>query len=398
MAASDRRRQRRIAFAVAASGLAVFSLLYAPQPILPQLAAGFGLEPGRASLAISVATGALALTVLPAAALSEVAGRRPVMVVAVLAAAVLGLALPLVPSYPVLLGLRVAQGVALAGPPAVAMAYLAEEVGPRGVGAAIGALVAGNSLGGMLGRLVVGVTGGWLGWRAGVAAVGVFGALSALAFVGLLPRSGRRPEHTGGSVFRGLRAALLDPALMALYAVAALAMGSFVALYNVISFRLAGPPLSVPPALAALVFAAYAVGASASIAAGRAADRLGRGPVLLCGLALTLAGALLTLPDLLPAVLAGVALFTAGFFAAHAAASGWVGARALATARGQPAGLYMLSYYLGGSILGTLGSGAYEGRGWTALVGLIGVLVVVAALAAGFATAESWYDVPHCGT
>jgi MFS transporter, YNFM family, putative membrane transport protein len=387
----QRRRLRRIAIAVAASGLAVFTLLYAPQPVLPQLAADFAIRAGQASLAISVATGALALSVLPAAALSEVVGRRPVMVVGVLAAAFLGLLVPLAPTYPILLVLRALQGLAVAGPPAVAMAYLAEEVGPGGVGAAIGALVAGNSLGGMLGRLLVGVAGGSSGWRLGVASAGAFGAVTALVFAILLPPSVSRVRRAGSrSVLHGLGAAVTDPLLLAAYAIAALLMGCFVALYNVISFRLASPPLSLPPTLASLVFAAYAVGTGTSILAGRWSDRLGRGAVLLAGIGLTLAGALLTLPHVLPSVLAGVALFTGGFFAAHSVASGWVGARARPGARGQAAGLYLLAYYLGSSVLGTLGSAIYGAWGWPALIAQIGgFLALAAAVAVAMARAAS---------
>ncbi|KAA2264105.1 MFS transporter [Solihabitans fulvus] len=369
--------------AVTAAGLAAFALLYAPQAVLPQLAAEFGLRPGGASLAVSAATGALALTVLPIAALSEVVGRRPVMITAVVVAAVLGLALPFAPSYPVLIALRVAQGAAVAGLPAVAMAYLAEEVGVAGIGAAIGAMVAGNSVGGMSGRLLSGFSVGWLGWRGAVAAVGVFGAACAVLLVICLPRqrSGRRAARRTTSVLGGLRAAVSDPVLLAQYAVGALAMGSFVALYNVIGFRLAAPPLSLSPSVASLVFLAYAVGGVCSALAGRVADRLGRVPVLLGALAVTVAGALVTLPDAVPAVAVGFALFTGGFFAAHSVASGWVGARAPAHARGQASGLYLGAYYLGSSTGGTAGSAAFEAWGWGGLVAVSGGWLAVAALA-----------------
>src|SRR5258708_2273407 len=97
---------RRVTIAVAAAGISSFALLYAPQPVLPQLAARFGLDPGGASLAVSVATGALALAVLPIAALSEVVGRRPVILASVICSVLLGLVLPLAPSFPMLLVLR----------------------------------------------------------------------------------------------------------------------------------------------------------------------------------------------------------------------------------------------------------------------------------------------------
>jgi MFS transporter, YNFM family, putative membrane transport protein len=369
----------------------VFALLYATQPVLPQLATEFRLGAGGASIAVGAATGALALAVVPVAMLSEVVGRRPVMVASVLLAAALGLVLPFAPSFGVLVLLRVAQGVAIAGLPAVAMAYLAEQVavsgGTAGVGAAIGAMVAGNSAGGMAGRLVAGIAAGGLGWRVAVGLVGVFGAVCALVVVRALPPDAR--ARSGGTLREHLRrtgaglvAALSDRVLLAQYAIGALAMSSFVALYNAAGFRLTGPPLGLPPAVASLIFLAYAVGGVSSALAGRWADRRGRPVVLIAGLAVAALGATLTVPDHLATLVVGFALFTGGFFAAHSVASGWVGARAPATARGQASGVYLAAYYLGSSVGGGLGTQAYEWWGWTGLIGLACVWFALAALAA----------------
>ncbi|WP_246075530.1 MFS transporter, partial [Nonomuraea terrae] len=101
---------RRVSAAVAAAGLSSFALLYAPQPVLPQLAQAYGLDPGSASLAIGVATTALAVAVLPVAWMAGAVGRRRVILWSVLLAAVIGLALPLAPSFPVLLVMRAVQG------------------------------------------------------------------------------------------------------------------------------------------------------------------------------------------------------------------------------------------------------------------------------------------------
>jgi YNFM family putative membrane transporter len=376
----------RITIGVTAAGLAAFALLYAPQPVLPQLAAHFGLSPGDASMAVSVATGALAIMVVPLAVLSEVLGRRPVMIGSLVVAVLAGLALPFAPTFPVLLALRIVQGAAIAGLPATAMAYLAERLGTVGLGAAIGAMVAGNSMGGMAGRLAAGIGADAFGWRTGIGMVTVISALCATVMILTLPRSAK-PER--GPVLGGIRAALREPRLLALYAVAALAMGSFVALYNAIGFRLAAPPLSVPAGLASLIFLSYAVGGTCSAVAGRMADRVGRVPVQLGGLLLAVLGALLTLPDSVLTVALGIAIFTGGFFAAHSVASGWVGGTAPAGARGQASGMYLCAYYLGSSIGGTVGTAVYGATGWTTLIAVIACWLAMAGAAsvyAGFAT------------
>ncbi|WP_285753090.1 MFS transporter [Lentzea sp. NBRC 105346] len=357
----------RLTVSVAAAGLTAFALLYTPQPVLPQIAAEYGLASGGASLAVSAATGALALVVVPVAALSQRVGRRPVILVSVLAAALFGLLLPFAPNYETFLAIRVLQGAAVAGVPAAAMAYLADEL-RENLGGAVGAMVAGNSAGGMIGRLLAGTTADWLGWRNALLATAVFGALCAVVVVFFLPKAAGRPRRD-----RGLRQAMTDPVLLCLYGVAVLAVGSFISLYNVVGFRLAG----LPSWLSSLVFLVYAVGSVASATAGRLADRYGRGRVMLLCLAIAGAGALLTIP----VVPLGLAVFTAGFFAAHATASGWVGARAPESARGQASGLYLCGFYVGSSVLGTTGSTAFGAWGWSGLVALVlGWLAVAAVL------------------
>ncbi|WP_179956785.1 MFS transporter [Amycolatopsis anabasis] len=389
--------------AVAAAGISSFALLYAPQPVLPQLAAQFRLDPGGASLAVSVATGALAISVLPIAALSEVIGRRPIILTSVIVSVVLGLLLPLAPSYPALLVLRALQGIAIAGFPGVAAAYLAERLGAAGVAAAVGAMIAGNTVGGMLGRLSAGFTADWLGWHGALAVVAGLSLVFSLVTVATLPPAPRQegtfapaerergtfttekreqrslPKKSAArNVLRGLGLAIRRPVLLAQYAVALLAMGSFVALYNAAGFRLTGE-LGLAPAVASLVFLAYAMGAVSSATAGRLIGRFGRPRALVGGLAVTIGGAALTIPDSLPLVVLGFVVLTGGFFAAHAVANGWAAAEAPARARGQVAGLYTLAYYLGSSLGGTIGSFVYGHAGWNWLIGATAVWLALAA-------------------
>lgn len=372
--------------AVAAAGISSFALLYAPQPVLPQLAAQYHLDPGGAALAVSVATGALAVAVLPIAVLSEVVGRRPVILTSVVASVVLGLLVPLMPSYPALLVLRALQGAAIAGFPGVAAAYLAERLGRAGVAAAVGAMIAGNTVGGMLGRLASGFTAGPLGWRGALFVVAGIGAVCAAVTVVTLPPGANAAGTNLKAVGAGIVTALRRPVLLAQYAVALLAMGSFVALYNAAGFRLTGAPLDLSPAIASLVFLAYATGSVSSAAAGRLIARVGRRRALVGALLLTAAGAALTLPDSLPVVITGFLVLTCAFFAAHAVANGWAAAEAPEYARGQVGGLYTLSYYLGSSVGGAAGASVYGHAGWSWLVAVVAVWLLLAVAAVGAAT------------
>lgn len=369
----------RINLALFLSGYAVFSQLYCVQPLLPDFARVFSVSAAESSLALSLSTGFLAVAILIAGALSQSLSRKTLMLASLLAAAVLELAAAAAPSWPVLLTLRALEGLALGGAPAVAMAYLAEEIEPAGLGAAMGLYIGGNAAGGMAGRVVTGLVAEHADWRMALAVIGALGLLAALGFAALLPPSRNfRPAPLGGlsphvaAWGRHLR----DPRLAALFAVAFLAMGGFVTVYNYVGFRLMDPPWDLGQAAVGAIFLVYLAGIVASPLAGTAADRFGRAPVLAAGLVLGGLGLALTLASALALIVAGIALVTAGFFTAHTVAGGWVGARARGD-KAHASSLYLLAYYLGSSIMGSLGGYAWTHAGWTGVAGFVAVLLAV---------------------
>src|SRR5918998_5651379 len=147
---------RRLGAALWCAGLATFVLVYSVQGLLPTLAAQFGVSSSASSLVLSATTGTLALAIVPLSAIAESWGRVRVMTVALALSAVLGLLAPLAPSFGALVAIRALQGVALAALPALAMAHVTREVAPRWLGGAVGLLIAGNTIGGLSGRLVAG--------------------------------------------------------------------------------------------------------------------------------------------------------------------------------------------------------------------------------------------------
>ena len=378
--APGRPGYRRMSFALFAAGVATFALLYSTQALLPAVSAGFGVSASAASWTVSAATGALALCVLPMSALSERYGRRTVMTASLAVAVVVGLLVPFAPSLEWLVALRAVQGAALAGLPASAMAFLAEEVRPKALVAAIGLFVAGNSIGGMSGRIVTGWVAQLWGWRAGLAAVGLMALACALVFRAMLPKA---RHFTPGSLnpkalAETVRGHLADPLLRRLYAIGALFMTVFGAVYTVIGYRLVEAPFNLPQGIIGSIFLVYLVGTVSSAAAGTLVARLGRRGALYLAVTTTAAGLLLSLADSLPAVLLGLVLITAGFFAGHAVASSSV-SRTAKTGRAQASALYQSAYYLGSSAGGTLGAVAFHSGGWpgTVLLGLLAVLGVV---------------------
>ncbi|MEU9189991.1 MFS transporter [Streptomyces sp. NPDC048484] len=392
---------RRMSFALFLAGVATFALLYSTQALLPLISGDFGVTASTASWTVSAATGALALFVLPLSALSERFGRRTLMTASLAIAVTVGLLVPFAPSVGWLIALRAVQGAALAGLPASATAYLAEEVRPKALITAIGLFVAGNSVGGMSGRVITGWVAQEWGWRVAVGVIGVIAVGCAVAFRLLLPA----PKHFKAGSLRPavlvgtVRSHLANPLLRRLYAIGALFMTVFGAVYTVIGYRLTDAPFSLPQGLIGSIFLVYLVGTVSASTAGKLVGRLGRRGALYLAGATTTSGLLVSLADSLPFVLLGLVLITAGFFAGHAVASSSVSHTAK-EGRAQASALYQSAYYLGSSAGGTLGAVAYHSGGWagTVALGLLAVFGVVAITVLGSHAARAerrLVAVPH---
>lgn len=373
------RRYWLASCALLLAGFATFAALYDVQPLLPALARQFDVSPATASLALSASTLTLAIALFVAGALSESLGRRAPIVASLAASSAISFLCAAAPNFATLLGLRLLEGVAISGVPAIAMAYISEEVAPEALGSSMGLYVAGTALGGMSGRFIVGFVADAAGWRAALVAIGALGIACTIAVALLLPGSRNftpRPQSLRLQV-DAVRGHITDAGLPWLYATSFLLMGAFVAVYNYIGFRLAAPPFGLRQSAIGAIFAVYLVGSGASALMGRLADRYGRRNVLwLCEL-IFLAGVLITLAGNVVTIVAGITVLTFGFFGAHSVASSWVGRRATRD-RAHATALYLFAYYLGSSVLGSLGGIVFGSGGWTATVIAVTAILLLA--------------------
>ncbi|MBC7442718.1 MAG: MFS transporter [Ramlibacter sp.] len=381
------RDYRRLLAALFFAGIATFAQLYSPQATLPQIAADLHVGAASAALVVSASTVGLAIGVIPWSAVADHVGRVRAMTFAVSAATVFGLVVPFASTFPLLLTGRLLEGLMIGGVPAIAIAYLSEEITAGHAARAAGTYVAGTSIGGLLGRLVAGPVAELSNWRIGVFSVAVLCAIAAALFVALAPKPRgfiprrARARDPAETLHRLLAVNLRSPRQLALYAQGFLLMGGFVALYNYLGFRLNEPPFDLPQTLISLVFVAYLAGTWSSAQAGILASRFGRRTVLLVSIAVMIAGVLLTLTTAVLPVLIGLVVATAGFFAAHAIASGWTGSDAT-VGRAQASSLYNFFYYAGSSLFGWLGGVFFVSLGW---VGTAGMVAGLAALAGALA-------------
>ena len=375
---------RRISIALFLAGFATFSLLYCVQPLLPEFAADFHVSAAESSLALSLSTALLALTVLCSGALSESLGRRGLMFASLCAASVLTLVASLVPGWHALLVVRALVGASLGGVPAVAMAYLAEEIHPKGLGYAMGLYVGGTAFGGMFGRVATGILTEAVSWRFALGTFGIVNLAVAAGFILLLPPSRNFIRFPGPGIRHHLDAwggHLRHRALPLLFLAGFLAMGAFVTIYNYLGFRLTSPPYNLNQMQIGLIFVVYLFGMIASPSAGACADRFGRGPVLIAGALFSITGIALTTAGPLYIIITGIIFLTIGFFVSHSVASAWVGRMATA-AKGHASSLYLLAYYVGSSVMGSMGGWFWSHDGWTAVALFAGTMPVILLVAA----------------
>jgi MFS transporter, YNFM family, putative membrane transport protein len=236
-----------------------------------------------------------------------------------------------------------------------------------------------NALGGMSGRLLTAVISDLWGWRTAILAMGILGLGCGLILWRALPASRHfvASEPRLRASIQTFRLHLSDPALRRSFAEGFLLMGSFVTLYNYISYRLLAPPFSLSQTAVGFIFAVYLFGLFGSAWIGNLAAKMGRLRFFLPAILVTLIGNFLALSDRLWLIIAGVAILTFGFFASHSIASSWVGARAR-QAEAQASSLYLLAYYLGSSIAGSAGGLFWASAGWAGVISLTGALLLAA--------------------
>ena len=333
-------------FLVAAA--AMFAVMYSTQAILPELGREFDVTPSQAGLTISVVIGALAVGAWFWGPLSDRIGRRASLVLASGAIVLPTVLVAFAPSFPVLLGLRVVQGLCMPGLITVGVPYVAEAYAPQLGSRAMGYYVAALVAGGLIGRVGVALITAATSWRLALGLLALLPLASTLLMRRGLPpepedarRTTRLSLQDAGRVLRSRR-------LLAATIAGATMFFAFIGAFSFIDFRLERPPFSLSEAATGLVFLVWVMGGFGPVA-GRIADRRGWAIVTLSGLALAATGVALSLIDVLPLVLVGLALITLGNFSGLTAAQLGV-AGSTEQDRGLASALYFSAYYLAGAI------------------------------------------------
>jgi len=287
--------------------------------------------------------------------------------------------LSLSPNLSALVFWRFIQG--LAAPPifVVTVAYIGDEWPPREATAAAGVYTSGASLGGFSGRMLTGFLADLIGWRLAFDVLALITLVGALLVFLMLPRESKFVRSqgliaSGKQMMRHVR----SPQLVATYAVGFGVLFCFIATFTFISFRLAAPPYNFSPTALGAIFLSYLLGSASTPWTGWVVGRFGRRrfmigniTVWICGIALTLAGPLWL-------ILLGLTLCAGCGLMCQSVSTGYVTITAQA-GRSSAVGLYVTSFYIGGSFGAALGGVAWTLAGWPACVAMIAAMLAIMA-------------------
>ena len=374
--------------AVFVCGALAFFGLYCTQPLLPLLAQVFHAAEASVSLTISAATLGVAVSAFLLAVFAERADRKQTIVRSVLVLALVTLPAAMANSLNVLAAFRLLQGLVTPGIFILTIAYVTEEWAPALVPRVMSLYVAGTVFGGYMGRLLGGIIAAHVGWRAVFLVIGAVEVVGAAVIQRLLAPASPHPhpvstEQWSAPILRNLR----SRPLLAAFSVGFCMLYTLVAVFSYITFYLAATPFYLSTTQLSWLFSVYMCGLLATVAAGTMLARIGLRYGMLGAITLCISGIAITLVPSVPVIALGLAVTASGVFIGQTCANSFMRDAAPKGARVSATGMYICSYYIGGTVGGILPGLFWKAGGWPLCAGLTCLLL----LGAGAITFFGWH-------
>jgi predicted MFS family arabinose efflux permease len=359
------KQYRYVTFSLALGSFLVFCNLYLFQPMLPFMAEHFSVSETQINWVFAASTLALSVCLVPWAVASESYGRRKVMLIGLVAMPVIGLGMLMFDSLIALVVLRALMGVALAAFASVAVAYMVEELSEQAFAQAIGGYIAANSFGGIVGRIIGGTLTDALGWQQAVIVVALLTLCGALVVLFTLPKQQNFTPQRGMLRYhnRALVKHLKNRTIWIAMVLGGVNFALFVNLYSVMGFRLVSEPHNLPVGLASLIFLCYLAGTLSSKLTSVWRKRHRSISGIVTGTTISLLGMLIAYVDSMAFMVLGLLLISFGAFFTHTLAYAWVSQKAT-HAKATATALYLVHYYIGGSIGGFFLIYCWQQGGW----------------------------------
>ncbi|SON48498.1 Multidrug resistance protein, putative (fragment) [Vibrio tapetis subsp. tapetis] len=169
--------------------------------------------------------------------------------------------------------------------------------------------------------------------------------------------------HHNKSVIEHLK----QPKLLLAMLIGGLNFALFVNLYSVAGFRLTAAPYNWPVSLASTIFLCYLAGTISARLSGVWSQNHSKILGMVVGTSISLLGMLVAYIETVPAILGGLMLVSFGAFFTHSLAYSWVSQQAK-TAKATATALYLVHYYIGGSIGGFWLIFCWQHGGWLSVI------------------------------
>ncbi|ORJ62383.1 MFS transporter [Geothermobacter hydrogeniphilus] len=357
--------------------LLTLSALYAPQPLLPVLAREFGVSRDAVALLTTIAFIPLSVAPLLYGYLLQSVSARRMLRCSLLLLGLSEFFFAAANVFPLLLGLRLLQGLLVPAILTALMTYVSQRSTAGTVQRSMAVYIAATILGGFLGRLCSGGLATLFGWRSSFIVLGISLLLCAwllgrLQDVSEVQLAKPHPRLLWQVLRQGwfLRTYL---AVFCLFLV-------FAAVMNYLPFRLTEISSEASELRIGLMYSGYLMGVVTALAAVRIINRCG-GAIF--AMLIGFSGYLVAIGGLLGSSVVGLFadmfLFCGSMFLIHATASGWLN-RSAGSHKGVVNGLYIAFYYGGGVVGSSLPGPIYSRFGWE---GVVYGLAAVAALGLG---------------
>lgn len=360
---------QKVTLSLALGSFLIFCNLYLFQPMLPYMANHFAVSETQVNWIFAATTLALSISLVPWAVGSERFGRRNVMLFGLLVLPVISLAMLFTDSLIGLVLLRAVMGIALAAFASVAVAYMVEELSPKAFSQAIGTYIAANSLGGISGRILGGMLTEHLGWQSAVITMAILTIIGAFIVIGLLPHQRHFKAQKGMLRYhnRALLSHLRNRTIWLAMLIGGLNFALFVNLYSVMAFRLVAPPHQLPIGIASMIFLCYLAGTLSSKLTATWNRHYSAIHGMMLGTTISLLGMLVAYFDQLIWMIMGLLLISFGAFFTHTLAYAWVSQK-VKRAKATATALYLVHYYIGGSLGGFYLIYSWQHGGWAAVI------------------------------
>ncbi|MBS1549968.1 MAG: MFS transporter [Bacteroidetes bacterium] len=352
---SAKSRDFQIAISVFISGLSCFGLLYYYQALLPDLAIYFKIDKAESSLAVSSSTFGMALGLVTAMFVADRYSRKRVIGYSLIFAAFFAFISSFSAHFWVLTFFNFLKGYFLAGATSVCLAYISEEVSTSKKLKITGFYISGNAVGGMLGRVLSAHLTHEYSWQSASEIIGGICISLALIFFAIAPKSRnfRPKKQSFKTLIKPNLMLIFNKRLFPYYLTGFLLLGVFVSLYNYMAFFLVQLPFNISEDWIPYIYLLYIAGIGGSSSVSFWQKKLSSSKKILKMMSfLGIIGLSFIYLSSTLWVLLGVALFTYSFFVAHTVCSKQVG-EFYHSKKSVTIAVYLLSYYLGASILGS---------------------------------------------